>query len=159
MGAFCEYKFRFIVFLIYRSSVWNIIGLYNGFRMYLSVWKSSHRLRISNHAYIVVSVDRWFQNLNIMPHEPYKSHFRKQSRKTGVQWIMQIQFTRLWHMDNEGGWRYTPFLYGNHYNSMDIVIYDEESELPGPRFNTKTVLSTYGDFHVKDKTAVRTSYL
>ena len=26
-------------------------------------------------------------------------------------------------------------------------------------FNIKTVLSTYGDFHVKDKTAVRTSYL
>ena len=30
---------------------------------------------------------------------------------------------------------------------------------PGPRINIKTVLSTYGDFHVKDKTAVRTSYL
>ena len=31
--------------------------------------------------------------------------------------------------------------------------------LPGPRLNIKTVLSTYGDFHVKDKMAVRTSYL
>ena len=30
---------------------------------------------------------------------------------------------------------------------------------PGPRLNIKTVLSTYDDFHVKDKTAVRTSYL
>ena len=30
---------------------------------------------------------------------------------------------------------------------------------PGPRLNIKTVLSTYGDFHVKDKTAVKTSYL
>ena len=30
---------------------------------------------------------------------------------------------------------------------------------PGPRLNIKTVLSTYGDSHVKDKTAVRTSYL
>ena len=30
---------------------------------------------------------------------------------------------------------------------------------PGPRLNIKTVLSTYGDFHVKDKTAVRTSYM
>ena len=29
----------------------------------------------------------------------------------------------------------------------------------GPRLNIKTVLSTYGDFHVKDKTAGRTSYL
>ena len=35
--------------------------------------------------------------------------------------------------------------------------YDET--IPGPRLNIKTVLSTYGDFHVKDKTAVRTSYL
>ena len=31
--------------------------------------------------------------------------------------------------------------------------------IPGPRLNIKTVLSMYGDFHVKDKTAVRTSYL
>ena len=30
---------------------------------------------------------------------------------------------------------------------------------PGPRLNIKTILSRYGDFHVKDKTAVRTSYL
>ena len=30
---------------------------------------------------------------------------------------------------------------------------------PGPRLNIKTVLSTYGNFHVKDKTAVRTSYV
>ena len=33
------------------------------------------------------------------------------------------------------------------------------TQAPGPRLNIKTVLSTYGDFHVKDKTAVRTSYL
>ena len=33
------------------------------------------------------------------------------------------------------------------------------SSYPGPRLNIKTVLSTYGDFQVKDKTAVRTSYL
>ena len=31
-----------------------------------------------------------------------------------------------------------------------------DSHTPGPRLNIKTVLSTYGDFHVKDKTA---SYL
>ena len=30
---------------------------------------------------------------------------------------------------------------------------------PGPRLNIKTVLSRYGDSYVKDKTAVRTSYL
>ena len=32
-------------------------------------------------------------------------------------------------------------------------------KIPWPRLNIKTVLSTYGYFHVKDKTAVRTSYL
>ena len=32
-------------------------------------------------------------------------------------------------------------------------------QVSGPRLNIKTVFSTYGDFHVKDKTAVRTSYL
>ena len=33
------------------------------------------------------------------------------------------------------------------------------SSSTGPHLNIKTVLSTCGDFHVKDKTAVRTSYL
>ena len=37
--------------------------------------------------------------------------------------------------------------------------YDTFARISGPRLNIKTVLSTYGDFHVKDKTAVRTSYL
>ena len=37
---------------------------------------------------------------------------------------------------------------------VNYVIVDS-----GPHLNIKTVLSTYGDFHVKDKTAVRTSYL
>ena len=44
----------------------------------------------------------------------------------------------------------------------DLYTFCTESEYPksaGPRLNIKTVLSTYGDFHVKDKTAVRTSYL
>ena len=36
------------------------------------------------------------------------------------------------------------------------IVYIHDS---GGRLNIKTVLSTYGDFHVKDKTAVRTSYL
>ena len=37
--------------------------------------------------------------------------------------------------------------------------YNPAKQAPGPRLNIKTVLSTYGDFHVKDKTAVMTSYL
>ena len=39
--------------------------------------------------------------------------------------------------------------------ALDMAI----GHTTGPRLNIKTVLSTYGDFHVKDKTAVRTSYL
>ena len=39
------------------------------------------------------------------------------------------------------------------------LLMDSTHKGPGPRLNIKTVLSTYGDFHVKDKTAVRTSYL
>ena len=39
----------------------------------------------------------------------------------------------------------------------DVVLLSETAS--GPRLNIKTVLSTYGDFHVKDKTAARTSYL
>ena len=49
------------------------------------------------------------------------------------------------------------------YFSPSTMCADETSykqvKRPGPRLNIKTVLSTYGDFHVKDKTAVRTSYL
>ena len=40
-----------------------------------------------------------------------------------------------------------------------IFIFAIRDKRAGPRLNIKTVLSTYGDFHVKDKTAVRTSYL
>ena len=39
------------------------------------------------------------------------------------------------------------------------TVMDSYFQTTGPRLNIKTVLSTYGDFHVKDKTAVRTSYL
>ena len=48
--------------------------------------------------------------------------------------------------------------------SLSLYLWDSPQSnftvsTPGPRVNIKTVLSTYGDFHVKDKTAVRTSYL
>ena len=47
-------------------------------------------------------------------------------------------------------------------NANTIMIRQKNNNImliPGPRLNIKTVLSAYGDFHVKDKTAVRTSYL
>ena len=45
-------------------------------------------------------------------------------------------------------------------NVGEIDQYDTtQVKLSGPRLNIKTVLTTYGDFHVKDKKAVRTCYL
>ena len=57
--------------------------------------------------------------------------------------------------------------YGDFYNDSKIndfiTVYGPTGchwwMYAGPRLNIKTVLSSYGDFHVKDKTAVRTSYL
>ena len=51
--------------------------------------------------------------------------------------------------------------FGSHLNDEGLceLGLSVASRPPGPRLNIKTVLSTYGDFHVKDKTAVRTSYL
>ena len=50
------------------------------------------------------------------------------------------------------------FITKNMYHFSSKVDIDSNTNA-GPRLNIKTVLSTYGDFHVKDKTAVRTSYL
>ena len=60
----------------------------------------------------------------------------------------ESNFTEMWVPDEKG------FFIGSG-DSLDL----DKLEQPGPRLNIKTVLSTYGDFHVKDKTAVRTSYL
>ena len=43
--------------------------------------------------------------------------------------------------------------------TVSTILALEDLLVPGPRLNIKTVLSTYDDFHLKDKTAVRTSYL
>ena len=44
-------------------------------------------------------------------------------------------------------------------SSSQLRVRMWSAQTPRPRLNIKTVLSTYGNFHVKDKTAVRTSYL
>ena len=48
---------------------------------------------------------------------------------------------------------------GIYQHATSFVCMINALKTTGPRLNIKTVLSTYGDFHVKDKTAVRTSYL
>ena len=47
----------------------------------------------------------------------------------------------------------------NSEQTLHVFSGATSAQEPGPRLNIKTVLSTYGDFHIKDKTAVRTSYL
>ena len=66
-------------------------------------------------------------------------------------------------------WKTTPYPHKPQNNSREVTFSrilstgikrnDRGDKVAGPRLNIKTVLSTYGDFHVKDKTAVRTSYL
>ena len=58
---------------------------------------------------------------------------------------------------NSLGW--IPFHMGAHDHDDWFIIACIWLQQAGPRLNIKTVLSTYGDFHVRDKTAVRTSYL
>ena len=47
----------------------------------------------------------------------------------------------------------------NNWGMQYKMVFKICEGISGPCLNIKTVLSTYGDFHVKDKTAVRTSYL
>ena len=61
-------------------------------------------------------------------------------------------------------WNYSPMLIFKRRCSLTTVVIMawKGNYIPGkagPRLNVKTVLFTYGDFHVKDKTAIRTSYL
>ena len=54
-------------------------------------------------------------------------------------------------------WEYLPLIYMG--NVMEVHHQYQLITKPGPRLNIKTVFPGYGDSHVKDKTAVRTSYL
>ena len=76
---------------------------------------------------------RDFTNLNRI----HKAH------RTNVWWIMKVFRVHCYCTEGVMSWLH---FFASH-------------SIPGPRLNIKTVLSTYDDFHVKDKTAVRTSYL
>ena len=57
-------------------------------------------------------------------------------------------------------WSYDEYIWWTNEISDSLHLLRRLSTVKsGPRLNIKTILSTYGDFHVKDKTAVRTSYL
>ena len=66
---------------------------------------------------------------------------------------------RKCHVWSAGGGRLPQLYSGEFLRPSQYHSFFGDILHPGPRLNIKTVLSTYGDFHVKDKTAVRTSYL
>ena len=76
-----------------------------------------------------------------------------------MAFVFKVAFLQYDHVEGH------PMKYARIIIMTWIIIYVYSSgymgrcPTPGPRLNIKTVLSTYGDFHVKDKTAVRTSYL
>ena len=61
-------------------------------------------------------------------------------------------------LQNTGVWQTMEWSVRTKLGCQDGVFMLEE-EKSGPCLNIKTVLPTYGDFHVKDKTAVKASYL
>ena len=70
--------------------------------------------------------------------------------KLFINYKMKLKYLpHMSYIPNDDATIYTKTL--KYYRTSDYTS--------GPRLNIKTVLSTYGDFHVKDKTAVRTSYL
>ena len=57
--------------------------------------------------------------------------------------------------------KYNILIHGIKWKASRNLFLNENNQFgmdQGPVSNIKTVLSTYGDFHVEDKTAVRTSY-
>ena len=70
---------------------------------------------------------------------------------TGVTAVLHLAIDIDWKSYFPGHWVHIAFSESAHCE----YVYDST----GPRLNIKTILSMYGDFHVKDKTVVRTSYL
>ena len=64
-------------------------------------------------------------------------------------WFRGTDESRVWGLS----------LPSTYISVSDLFVDTKILKEPGPRLNIKTVLSMYGDFHVKDKTAAMTSYL
>ena len=91
--------------------------------------------------------------------------FRKCKKKIDLQCTHSCKFY-LFHLCSKGNKEWLTATLAPSMADLLLMPWNVFSwlitmswQLPGPRLNIKTVLSTYGDFHVKDKTAVRTSYL
>ena len=73
-----------------------------------------------------------------------------------VQWILIGTLNSMWL--SKSALDYKAWLWseqGSHPCPKFTASLANLCRQTGPRLNIKTVLSTYGDFHVKDKTAVR----
>ena len=81
-------------------------------------------------------------------------HFMRVMRNFDTLTQLKTFFQYLTHRGLE-----TPYGDKDVGHCSDAWLVAWQLAAPGPRLNIKTVLSTYGDFHVKDKTADRTSYL
>ena len=107
--------------------------------------------------------------MGIMTSSKYNAHTYPLFKDLGilkVRDISDVQCLKLWYkfVNNElphffkSMSTYYHELYETQTHSH-CMLHLYPMRTAGPRLNIKTVLSTYGDFHVKDKTAVRTSYL
>ena len=79
--------------------------------------------------------------------------------------VSEIMISIIWNLKSHILWYSLPYIHIIFLSSLSFralkhrCVEDYFKIWLGFRLNIKTVLSTYGDFHVKDKTAVRTSYL
>ena len=103
----------------------------------------------------------WTKSITVTPQEYHRVSNQWQSeclfiisfRQTTKETLLTLLEEPRWLLDSTYKGPVMQRVCQHHDFIMPIIRY------AGPRLNIKTVLSTYGDFHVKDKTAVRTSYL
>ena len=141
--TFCQHWFRYCLATIHWQNIqtqatWNFKWQFN-----MKIIVYPHEFHIG---FICSQSDQWQANI----WEKYSYVIR-----IGCNWAA-CYINSFWRPlpgpSNQGKLESPPHPSQRHRNpSIDWT--------PGPRLNIKTVLSTYGDFHVKDKTAVRTSYL
>ena len=107
-------------------------------------------------AFVQVMACRWPGDKPLS--EPMVVRLPKHICATRPQWVNCLQIHTIRNIKiAQGGFSIRK---GTIYLQHSFTLpYQSTQPSAGPCLNIKTVLSTYGDFHVKDKTAVRTSYL
>ena len=116
----------------------------------LALWQSNDCPSASKAT--LMNMDKYFMWIH---YERLHNHNKAKHNKTVCIFlgIYCMEMTRCFQGTLQGS------LFWHNLSDMRAWIWNYILKSSGPRLNIKTVLSTYGDFHVKDKTAVRTSYL